>query len=72
MARYVNQKQAPHVRLLERALEGDGKSAIDDKRTQHFRGVIAAHDVGRQGLLLGTGHGLPVTNGLGGRDHLGD
>src|ERR1700682_1785030 len=67
MARDVDEKQTPHVRLFERARECDGKSAIDDERAQHFRGIIAAHDVRRQWLLLGTGPGSPVTNGCGGR-----
>ena len=72
MARDVDQKEAPHIRLLEGARERDGKSAVEDKRAQHFGGVVAAHNVRGQWLFLGTGHGLPVTNGFGGRDHLGD
>ena len=43
--------------------EGTQDVAVND--------IIAAHDVGRQGLLLGTGHASPITNGLGGFDHLG-
>jgi hypothetical protein len=71
MARNVDQNQAPHIRLLEGARERDGESTIEDERAQDFRGIIAAYDVWRQWLLLGTGHDSPVTNGFGGFDHLG-
>ena len=57
MARDVDQQQAPHVRLLERAGERDREPAVDHERAQHFGGILAADDVGRQWLFVGTGHG---------------
>ena len=57
VARDIDQQHAPHVRLLERALERDRKPAIDDEGAQHLDGVLAADDVGRQWLFAGTGHG---------------
>ena len=54
MARDIDQHQAPHVGLVEGARERDRQPAIDHERAQHFRGVIAADDVRRQWLFLGT------------------
>ena len=56
VARDVDQKQAPHVRLLERALERDREPAVDHEGAQHFDRILAADDVGRQRLFVGTGH----------------
>ena len=52
----VDQEQPPHVGLLEGALERDREPAIEHEGAQHFGGVLAADNVGRQRLLLGSGH----------------
>src|SRR5581483_6186800 len=52
----VDEHQAPHFRLLERALEGDGKSAVDHEGAQHLDCVLASHHVRRQRLLFGASH----------------
>src|SRR5258707_1377060 len=64
MTRDVDQQQAPHVRLLEGALERDREPAIDHERAQHLGRILATDDIRRQWLFVRPGHGLTDTKRL--------
>ena len=50
MAGDVDQKQTPDIRLLERTRERDRKPAVKHERAQHFRGIVAADELAKEGI----------------------